>query len=128
MSERLQVPLGIDVSVDIEELQLKGDGRPFRARARWTNPTTGKRGSKSVSFKTRERAEEWTEQITRLADRGIDPVRANLSLGEYAELVPLDSENSNLEIALKGLEEKTLDPYLSGWRLRVLPELGTYPS
>ncbi len=127
MSERLQVPLGVDVSVDIEERQLKGEGKPFRARARWTNPVTGKRDSKSVSFKTRELAEEWAQRIARLAERGIDPVQANLALSEYADLIPLDSGNSNLQIALEGLEEITLDPYLAGWRLRALPTLGHIP-
>ncbi|WP_327267582.1 hypothetical protein OG233_02640 [Streptomyces sp. NBC_01218] len=32
--------------------------------------------------------------------------------------------NSNMDLALRGLELKTLGPYLSGWRMRVVPALG----
>ncbi|MCM1948046.1 site-specific integrase [Streptomyces sp. G2] len=34
---------------------------------------------------------------------------------------------ANMELALRGLELKTRDPYISGWRLRVLPTLGHLP-
>ncbi|RBL79669.1 site-specific integrase, partial [Streptomyces cavourensis] len=29
-----------------------------------------------------------------------------------------------MDLALRGLELKTLDPYLAGWRMRVVPALG----
>jgi hypothetical protein len=29
-----------------------------------------------------------------------------------------------MHLAMRGLEPKTLDPYLAGWRLRVVPSLG----
>ena len=32
-----------------------------------------------------------------------------------------------MKLALRGLEAKTLDPYLAGWRLRVIPVLGHLP-
>lgn len=32
-----------------------------------------------------------------------------------------------MDLALRGLELKTLDPYLAGWRLRVVPSLGHLP-
>ena len=32
-----------------------------------------------------------------------------------------------MSLALRGLEAKTLDPYLSGWRKRVVPSLGPLP-
>jgi len=32
-----------------------------------------------------------------------------------------------MELALRGLETKTTDPYLAGWRKRVLPTLGHIP-
>jgi hypothetical protein len=32
-----------------------------------------------------------------------------------------------MELALRGLEEKTTDPYLAGWRKRVKPTLGHIP-
>ncbi|EHN78485.1 phage integrase [Streptomyces coelicoflavus ZG0656] len=38
-----------------------------------------------------------------------------MKLAEYGE--------ANMDLALRGLELKTLDPYLSGWRMRVVPAL-----
>ncbi|WP_246234508.1 hypothetical protein [Streptomyces boluensis] len=42
-----------------------------------------------------------------------------MKLAEYGE--------ANMELALRGLDLKVLDPYLSGWRLRVVPTLGHLP-
>lgn len=39
-----------------------------------------------------------------------------MKLAEYGD--------ANMDLALHGLELKTLDPYLSGWRMRVVPALG----
>ncbi len=39
-----------------------------------------------------------------------------MKLAEYGD--------ANMGLALRGLELKTLDPYLSGWRMRVVPALG----
>lgn len=36
--------------------------------------------------------------------------------------------NANMGLALRGLELKTLDPYLSGWRTRVVPAWATSRS
>jgi hypothetical protein len=47
------------------------------------------------------------------------PARGHDALSEYGE--------AHLSLALRGLEAKTLDPYLSGWRKRVLPVLGHLP-
>jgi hypothetical protein len=44
---------------------------------------------------------------------------AVMPLGEYGDLV--------MEMALRGLERKTTDPYLAGWRMRVNPWLGHLP-
>ncbi len=57
--------------------------------------------------------------MQRLASRGVTPVTATLSLGQYG-----DEEWS---LAMRGLEAKTLDPYRAGWRLRVVPTLGHIP-
>ncbi|MBF6332470.1 tyrosine-type recombinase/integrase [Nocardia transvalensis] len=127
MTTALEIPVGLKVSFDIEEIPRCRSGRPFRARARWTNPQTKNRDSKSVTFETRELANDWVERLRRLAERGIDPGRANLNLLEYAELIPLGSEKSNLDLALRGLEDKTRDPYMCGWRKRVVPTLGHVP-
>ncbi|MCB8902082.1 tyrosine-type recombinase/integrase [Streptomyces sp. CB02980] len=42
-----------------------------------------------------------------------------MKLADYGE--------TNMELALRGLELKTRDPYLSGWRVRVVPALGHLP-
>ncbi|MFJ8854829.1 tyrosine-type recombinase/integrase [Streptomyces sp. NPDC102437] len=39
-----------------------------------------------------------------------------MKLAEYGD--------ANMDLALRGLELKTLDPYLAGWRMRVVPALG----
>ncbi|EGX56086.1 phage integrase [Streptomyces zinciresistens K42] len=39
-----------------------------------------------------------------------------MKLAEYGD--------ANMDLALRGLELKTLDPYLAGWRTRVVPALG----
>ncbi|MEU2828701.1 site-specific integrase [Streptomyces lavendulae] len=38
-----------------------------------------------------------------------------------------DYGTANMDLALRGLELKTLDPYMAGWRLRVVPSLGHLP-
>ncbi|MCX4096670.1 hypothetical protein [Nocardia sp. alder85J] len=116
MTVPAQLPLGITLSVDIEVLERSRSGKPFRARARWKNPVTGARDSKSVSFETKETAEDWTRRMTALAQRGITPIDATVTLTDYG--------TSHMDLALRGLEAKTLDPYMSGWRLRVVPTLG----
>jgi hypothetical protein len=42
-----------------------------------------------------------------------------MDLATYGESV--------MTLALRGLESKTLDPYLAGWRKRVVPSLGHLP-
>ncbi|QIS19553.1 tyrosine-type recombinase/integrase [Nocardia terpenica] len=115
------------LTTDIEVLDRRRSGKPFRARARWQNPATHKRDSKSVTFETRELAEDWADRMRRLGDRGIDPNRANLTLLEYAEVVSPDTGKTNLDLALRGLEDKTTAPYLAGWRQRIVPTLGHLP-
>ncbi len=44
---------------------------------------------------------------------------ATATLGDYGDAV--------MPLALRGLEGKTLDPYLAGWRKRVVPTLGHLP-
>ncbi|WP_406277115.1 hypothetical protein OH799_07595 [Nocardia sp. NBC_00881] len=78
-------------------------------------------GYQGAAFQIRELRDQrsrrdWIDRMLHLSARGIDPVRANWSLADYGE--------ANIELALKGLELKTTDPYLCGWRKRVLPTLG----
>src|ERR1700761_3741822 len=45
---------------------------------------------------------------------------ATLNVEDYGTLV--------MPLAIRGLERKTLDPYMAGWRLRVAPTLGHIPT
>jgi integrase len=66
-----------------------------------------------------ERAQSWIDAMRRAARGGIDPIAATMRLGEYGAAV--------MPLAMRGLEGKTLDPYLAGWRRRVVPTLGHLP-
>lgn len=110
-------PIGVELAVDIEE--LTGRRQPFRARVRWTDPVTNQRRSLSRSRPDRETAEAWISEMQQAATGGIDPAAANMTLAEYG--------NANMTLALRGLEAKTTDPYLAGWRKRVVPTLGHVP-
>src|SRR6185503_14056057 len=49
----------------------------------------------------------------------VDPNAATMHLVDYGKAV--------MPLATRGLEGKTLDPYLAGWRKRVVPTLGHVP-
>jgi integrase len=117
MADGLDLPLGISLSADIEP--RKGVVEAHRARVRWFDPGTKKRFSKSETFATRADAEDWIRRTRQLAGRGIDPNTATTTLSAYGE--------TNMKLALRGLEGKTTDPYLAGWRKRVMPTLGHLP-
>jgi integrase len=108
------IPVGVTVRGAIEDRP----DRPlrYRARVRWTDPASGKRRSKSEAFIAEERAHAWLDQMQRLAMAGVHPETATMTLAEYG--------NSVMPLAMRGLEAKTLDPYLAGWRRRVVPSLG----
>ena len=89
---------------------------PYRARVRWTDPTSKRRESLSEGKDSEEEAQEWLQAIIEAAEAGLSPSQATMKLAEYGE--------ANMDLALRGLELKTLDPYLSGWRMRVVPALG----
>jgi hypothetical protein len=57
--------------------------------------------------------------MTQAARGGVDPIAATMKLADYGDVV--------MSLALRGLELKTLDPYLAGWRKRVIPALGHLP-
>jgi integrase len=104
-------------------LKLKGDvtyrpdrPTPYRARVRWTEPGTKNRLSRCESFDSDEAARAWIDRMDHLAQAGLHPETATLPLAKYGESV--------MHLAMRGLEPKSLDPYLAGWRLRVVPSLG----
>ncbi|GAA4992360.1 site-specific integrase [Yinghuangia aomiensis] len=61
-------------------------------------------------------AEAWIARMEKSAARGVTPETATMSLAEYGDSV--------WDLAMRGLEAKTLVPYSAGWRLRVVPALG----
>lgn len=96
-----------------------GRPKPYKARVRWVDPSTGRRASKSHSAETPEDAQEWIDGMVRAARGGVSPAAATQRLADYGKDV--------MALAIRGLERKTLDPYLAGWRLRVVPALGHIP-
>ncbi|MEV3979856.1 site-specific integrase [Nonomuraea sp. NPDC049758] len=113
-SAKVLPPMGVPLSIDIEYRPDKVS--PYRARVRWRDQATRQRLSKSEAFTTQEAADAWTQSIEQLAKSGIAPKAATSTLEEYGEGV--------MPLAVRGLEPKTLAPYTSGWRKRVVPALG----
>jgi integrase len=109
--------MGVSLATDIET--RTGRGKPYRARVRWVDPTTGEYPSLSRSHDSLDQAEAWITEMQRSAAGGVDPTAATMVLSEYGGL--------NMKLALRGLEAKTTDPYLAGWRKRVVPTLGHLP-
>ena len=110
-------PVGVSLSADIEHRPDRPE--PYRARVRWIDPATRRRKSRSKTFPSVDDAEKWVTAMRRLAEAGVDPDTSTMTLAEYGDAVML--------LAMRGLEGKTLDPYLAGWRKRVVPALGHLP-
>ncbi|MFD0687366.1 tyrosine-type recombinase/integrase [Actinomadura fibrosa] len=117
MSRREALPIGVSLSCDIEFRPDRPS--PYRARVRWVEPHTGRRRSLSEAKETEPEAKAWIERLQTAAKGGIDPATATVKLADYGASV--------MTLAMRGLESKTLDPYMAGWRLRVLPALGHLP-
>ena len=117
MSDIINLPVAISLSSDIEVRDGLADA--YRARVRWTDPHTKKRKSISETFATRGEAEEWIGTAQGAACRGVDPHVAAMTVAEYG--------TANMKLALRGIARKTTDPYLAGWRKRVVPVLGHLP-
>ncbi|GAA2244714.1 hypothetical protein GCM10010232_34760 [Streptomyces amakusaensis] len=77
---------------------------PYRARVRWFDPASKRRRSLSEGKDTHDEAEDWISGILKAAKAGIAPDVATMSLAEYG--------TGTMDLALRGLEPKTLDPYL----------------
>lgn len=117
MASGVVLPVGITLTSDVEH---RPDRRmPYRARVRWIDPVSKKRLSKSESVATPEEAAAWIEAMEKAARGAVDPLAATSLLSEYGDRV--------MALAVRGLEAKTLDPYLAGWRKRVVPTLGHLP-
>lgn len=116
-NKALSLPIGVKLSSDVEVRE--GRPKPYKARVRWIDPATRKRSSCSESFATEDDALAWITDMKDAAQGGIDPHAATRSLADYGQSV--------LKLATRDLEAKTLDPYLAGWRKRVVPTLGHLP-
>ncbi|WKX69414.1 site-specific integrase [Streptomyces sp. XD-27] len=107
-------PIGVKLTVDVE--YRAGFPNPHRARVRWFDPETKKRLSRSEMLPDEDAAQAWVDRMVRAASRGATPAMATMSLAEYGD--------EYWDLAMRGLEAKTMDPYGAGWRLRVVPTLG----
>ena len=114
MNRSQRLPIGISLSADVEHRE--GRPKPYKARVRWTDPVTGRRQSLSESAETSDAADAWIDLMRNMARAGVDPGMAAKTLAEYGEIV--------MPLAVRGLERKTLDPYMAGWHKRVVPALG----
>lgn len=117
MGEQVNLPVGVPIRDDVEYRPDRA--KPYKARVRWTEPSTKRRPSTSESFDTEDEANDWIARVKRAATQGVDPITATMSLADYGD--------ANMTLALRGLEGKTKDPYLAGWRKRVKPTLGHIP-
>jgi integrase len=117
MADEIILPVGVTLRSDVEYRPDRA--KPYKARVRWTIPGTKNRESTSESFETEDEANAWVDRMKRLAAQGIDPKTATMTLAEYGAV--------NMTLALRGLESKTTDPYLAGWRKRVVPTIGHLP-
>lgn len=117
MTDKTVVPVGVRLSTDIEHRPNRP--APYRARVRWFDPVSKRRLSLSEGKHTEDEAQEWLDAIIEAAQAGLSPSLATMKLADYGE--------ANMDLALRGLELKTHDPYLSGWRQRVVPALGHVP-
>jgi len=104
MTQRDRPSTGVSLAADIE--YRAGRPKPYRARIRWTDPATHRRRSLSEAMETSDAAESWIGLMRDMTRAGVDPAMAVKTLAEYgATIMPL---------AVRGLEKKTLDPYLAG--------------
>ncbi|WP_329490189.1 hypothetical protein OG618_27345 [Kitasatospora sp. NBC_01246] len=107
MSDHTQlIPMGVKLTTDIEHRPDRRQEFRYRARVRWTDPNGGGRKSASSSVPTEEEAEAWISRMERAAGRGITPRTLTMTLAEYGD--------ENWDLAMRGLETTTLDPYTAG--------------
>lgn len=65
MADKTIVPVGVRLSTDIEYRPDRP--APYRARVRWTDPTTKRRQSLSEGKGSEEEAQEWLQTIIEAA-------------------------------------------------------------
>lgn len=102
--------------MDIEEHD-SGTGVRYWARVRWYDPDTRRRTGIKRSHDSRAEAEAWVERMQTVTTTGID-------LGQTLATFVEDLGDR----WARGIDRtSTYDPFASGLRLRVLPDLGHLP-
>ncbi|MBN6811304.1 tyrosine-type recombinase/integrase [Kocuria indica] len=102
-------PVGVKLTTDVER---RVDG--FRARVRWTDPSTHKRVGRVTHVRSHEEVEEFFDQMRAATETGNDPT---VTLADYAASIG--------DRWQRGLDPtSTAEPDETGLRLRVLPALG----
>lgn len=102
-------PVGVKLTTDVER---RVDG--FRARVRWTDPSTHKRVGRVTHVHSQEEVEEFFDQMRAATETGNDPT---VTLTDYAASIG--------DRWQRGLDPtSTAELYETGLRLRVLPALG----
>ncbi|MFC1443058.1 site-specific integrase [Streptacidiphilus sp. N1-10] len=110
------IPIGIELSGDVEFRPNRPEESQYRARVRWSIPGSTERKSLSCAQPTLDAAEAWIDRMKRAASQGITPLTFNMTLAEYGDSV--------WNLAMRGLEHNSVALYEQGWRLRVLPAMG----
>ncbi|MFX4288262.1 hypothetical protein ACQBJO_07985 [Janibacter sp. G349] len=106
---RRMPPVGVKLTTDVER---RVDG--FRARVRWTDPSTHKRVGRVAHVHSQEEVEEFFDQMRAATETGNDPT---VTLADYAASIG--------DRWQRGLDPtSTAELYETGFRLRVLPALG----
>lgn len=106
---RRMPPVGVKLTTDVER---RIDG--YRARVRWTDPSSHKRVGRVSHVRTAEEVEEFFEQMRAATETGND---TTVTLADYAASIG--------ERWQRGLDPtSTAELYDTGLRLRVLPALG----
>lgn len=106
---RRMPPVGVKLTTDVER---RVDG--FRARVRWTDPSTRKRVGRVTQVRSQEKVEEFFDQMRTATETGNDPA---LTLADYAASIG--------DRWQRGLDPtSTAELYETGLRLHVLPALG----
>ncbi len=99
------VPVGVSLSADVEYRPNRAN--PYRARVRWSDPTTKRRMSVSEAQEDEDAANAWIQAIVEAAEAGLTPSVATMKLADYGE--------ANMDLALRG------------WRCAWFPRWGTCP-
>ena len=81
MTDPITLPIGVELRSNVEHRPDRA--KPYKARVRWTDPTTKRRQSTSESFDTDTEANAWIDRMKRAASQGMNPRTATMTLADY---------------------------------------------